>query len=50
VVGAIVSTVPDDDCEDIYIDGKHYKQCEGVLFEPVYQGDDVGYKVVEIKK
>jgi hypothetical protein len=32
------------------MDGKQYKECEGVLFEPVYQGDDVEYKVVEINK
>jgi len=49
-VGAIVSTIPDDGCEDLCIDGKHYKECEGVLFEPVYKGDDVQYEVVEIKK
>ncbi len=50
VVGAIVSTIPDDDCRDVNIDGKFYKECEGVLFEPVYEGDDVGYKVIKIKK
>jgi len=50
VVGAIVSTVPDNDCHDIKIDGKLYKECEGVLFEPVYSGDEVNYKVVKIDK
>jgi hypothetical protein len=50
VVGAIVSTIPDDDCKDLHVDGKWYKECEGVLFEPVYQGDKVEYKVVEINK
>jgi hypothetical protein len=50
VVGAFVSTIPEDDCRDIYMDGKQYKECEGVLFEPVYQGDNVEYKVVEINK
>jgi len=49
-VGAIVSTIPDDECKDIYIDGKQYKECEGVLFEPVYKGNDVQYEVVEINK
>jgi hypothetical protein len=49
-IGALVSTIPDDGCEDIYIDNKHYKECEGVLFEPVYEGSDVQYKVVEMKK
>ena len=47
-IGAVVSTIPENDCDDIYIDGKHYKECEGVLFEPVYQGDDVEYKVVKM--
>lgn len=50
VVGAVVSTIPENDCRDVKIDGKFYKECEGVLFEPVYRGDDVEYKVVEIKK
>jgi hypothetical protein len=45
-----VSTIPDDDCDDIHVDGKWYKECNGVLFEPVYQGSDVEYKVVEINK
>ncbi len=49
-IGAIVSTIPDNDCDDIHVDGKWYKECNGVLFEPVYQGNDVQYKVVEIKK
>jgi hypothetical protein len=49
-VGAVVSTIPDNDCHNITIDGKLYKECEGVLFEPVYEGDDVSYKVVKIDK
>ena len=50
VVGAIVSAIPDDGCRDVTIDGILYKECEGVLFEPVYEDDDVGYKVVKIEK
>ena len=50
VVGAIVSAIPDDGCRDVNIDGILYKECEGVLFEPVYEDDDVGYKVVKIEK
>jgi len=50
VVGAIVSTIPDDDCRDLRIDGKLYKECEGVLFEPVYEGDEVSYKVIKMEK
>jgi len=49
-IGAIVSTIPDDECKDMHVDGKWYKECNGVLFEPVYQGNDVEYKVVKIKK
>jgi hypothetical protein len=50
VTGAFVSTIPDDGCIDVYIDDKLYKECDGVLFEPVYQDDEITYKVVEIKK
>jgi hypothetical protein len=49
-VGAYVSTIPDDGCVDVLIDGVYYKECEGVLFEPVYQGDDITYRVVEIDR
>jgi hypothetical protein len=49
-VGAFVSAIPDDGCDDIMIDGIYYKECNGVLFEPVYEGDDISYKVVEINR
>jgi hypothetical protein len=32
------------------MDGKQYKECDGVLFEPVYQDDEVSYKVVKMNK
>ena len=47
VIGAIVSAIPENECSDIDIDGKLYKECDGVLFQPVYQGDSVSYEVVE---
>ena len=46
-IGTIVSVLPDDDCNMISIDGKTYQECSGTLYEPVYQGNDVQYKVVE---
>jgi len=50
VVGTVIATLPDDGCETINIDGKTYKECAGTLYEPVYQDDQVQYKVVESPK
>ena len=49
VIGAIVSTIPDNECQDVVIDNMNYKECNGVLFEPVYQDDGVQYEVVDIQ-
>ena len=35
---------------DITVDGKTYKECSGTLYEPVYQNDQVQYKIVESPK
>ena len=48
--GAYVSVIPDEGCIDVQIEGIYYKQCDGVLFEPVYEGDDIRYRVVEINR
>jgi len=50
VIGAIVSTIPDNECQDVTIDDKNYKECNGVLFEPVYQNDTWQYEVSDIQK
>ena len=50
VVGAFVSVIPDDGCRDVQIDQKWYKECNGVLFEPVKNGDTTEYQVVNIEK
>jgi len=50
VTGAFVSTIPDEECIDVHIDDKIYKECDGVLFEPIYQDGDITYKVIEIKQ
>ena len=46
-IGTIIATLPDDGCETLHIDGKTYKECSGTLYEPVYQDDQIQYKVVE---
>lgn len=49
-IGAIVSTIPDDECQDVYVEDKWYKECQGVLFEPVYEDGNVQYEVVELNR
>ena len=49
-VGTMVTALPDYECSTITIDGKTYKDCDGTMYEPVYKGDEVQYKVVEPEK
>ena len=49
VVGAIVSTIPNE-CRDVVIRGVLYKECQGVLFEPVYGRYQSGYQVIRIRR
>ncbi len=50
VIGAIVSVIPDNECQDVMIEDQYYKECNGVLFEPVPQEDGVvQYEVVDMQ-
>jgi len=45
-IGSIATTLPDHECSTIKMDGKTYEDCDGTIYEPVYKGDEVQYKVI----
>jgi hypothetical protein len=49
VVGAMVSSLPPD-CQPVMVNGTTHQSCNGVLYQPVYQGTSVQYQVVETPK
>ncbi len=50
IIGAIVSIIPDNECRDVRIEEQYYKECNGVLFEPVpMQNGIVQYEVVDMQ-
>jgi hypothetical protein len=44
-IGTIVASLPDD-CQAVNAGGVTYQQCGGNLYQPVYQGSQVEYVVV----
>lgn len=47
VVGAMVTSIPSSGCTTVMVNGVACQSCGGVVYQPVYSGTSVQYKVVE---
>ena len=46
VIGAIVSSLPATNCTTVVVNGIGFRQCGSTWYQPVYQGTEVVYQVV----
>jgi hypothetical protein len=46
-IGAIVASLPDDDCRSVVVNGRQYFDCHGDFYRPRSRDDEVVYEVVD---
>jgi hypothetical protein len=46
-LGSIVYAL-DDDCTTVIRNGRDYRVCDGIYYEPFYEGGELRYRVVSV--